>query len=138
MKYQFNTNDVLVMGTNLLRALEIDGATLYRRQIVVRQSDFHSETGLVRSPTICGFCGNENLRDPGTNGFAFKVSAVSGDLLELNVGCSSTCNGLPLITNADKLAAISDEDFYKYSQNERDKLVPKFATGSYLKLTNLK
>jgi hypothetical protein len=57
---------------------------------------------------------------------AFEISAVSGELLELNAGNASGCKGLPLIKDLDKLLAISDEEFMKYSDTERSYLVARF------------
>jgi hypothetical protein len=85
---------------------------------------------------MCAYWGTPQLRDPGSNGFAFKISAVSGELLELNVGNASTCKGLPLIKDLDKLLAISDEEFLKYSPLERSNLVVRFAAVHYPPLDN--
>jgi len=72
------------------------------------------------------YWGNPELRDPGSNGVAFEISAISGELLEMNVGNASGCKGLPLIHDLDKLLAISDEEFLKYSDAERSNLVTRF------------
>ena len=132
MKYTVSTNDVYRMATNYLVALDIDQKTFGRNPITVDQGLFHSNRGLVPDPMICAYWGKHALRDPVSNGVAFEISAVSGDLLEMNVGNASGCKGLPLIHDLDKLIAISDEDFLKYSDVERSNLVARFATSPSL------
>jgi hypothetical protein len=75
------------------------------------------------------YWGAPQLRDPGSNGFAFQSSAVNGELLELNVGNASTCKGLPLIRDLNKLLVIRDEEFLKYSAGERRNLLTRFSTA---------
>jgi len=53
-------------------------------------------------------------------------SAVSGELLELNMGTATTCK-LPLIKDLSKLLAIPDDEFLKYSDTERSNLVVRFS-----------
>jgi hypothetical protein len=128
MKYTVSTNDLYRMATNYLVALEIDQKDFAKKNsLTVEQGVFHSNRGLVPSPLMYAYWGNPQLRDPGSNGFAFEISAVSGELLELNVGNASTCKGLPLIKDLDKLLAISDEEFQKYSAEERTNLVARFS-----------
>jgi hypothetical protein len=128
IKYTVNTNDLYRMATNYLVALEIDQKAFEKKNpLKVEQGVYHSNRGLVPSPLMCAYWGTPQLRDPGSNGFAFEVSAVSGELLELNVGNASTCKGLPLIKDLNKLLAISDEEFLKYSAEERSNLVVRFS-----------
>ena len=127
MKYGTSTNDIYRIATNYLWALEIEPNRLKAGPLKIEQGDFHSNRGLVPSPLIEAYWGKPSLRDPGSNGFAFKISAVSGELLELNVGNVATCKWLPLIKNLDKLVAISDADFLKYSSLDRSNLVVSFS-----------
>ena len=129
MKYTISTNDLYTIATNGLTALDIDQRTIETKNpLKVEQPLFHSDRGLVPSPLMYAYWGKHALRDPGSNGVAFEISAVSGELLEMNVGNASGCKGLPLIKDPDKLLAISDEEFLKYSDVERSNLVVKFAT----------
>jgi hypothetical protein len=127
MKYTVSTNDVYRMATNYLVALEIDPKSFKKTPLTIDQGVFHSDRGLVPSPLIDVYWGKPALRDPGSNGIAFKISAVSGELLEMNVGNASGCKGLPLIHDLNKLLAISDEEFLKYSDADRSNLVARFA-----------
>jgi len=130
MKYTATTNDVYRMATNYLRALAIDLQAFERRNpLAVEQGNFHSDRGLVPSPMICAYWGKRALRDPGSNGLAFKISAVSGELLEMNAGNFCGCKGLPLIKDLTNLLAISDEEFLKDSDAERSNLVARFAVA---------
>ncbi len=132
MKYNVNTNDLARMATNFLVAFEID-RDLYERNngLVIEQPEFHSDRGLVPSPLLYGYWGGrKELRDPGSHGLAFEVSAVSGQLLELNMGNASGCKGLSLVNEKDinKLLSIPDKEFQKYSDIERSNLVISYST----------
>lgn len=81
---------------------------------------------------MCVYWGKEALRDPGSNGVAFEISAVSGELLEMNVGNSSGCKGLPLIKDLDKLLAISDSEFLNDSDAQRDDLLAHYTVNPSL------
>ncbi|HTY87275.1 MAG TPA: hypothetical protein VMB80_07410 [Candidatus Acidoferrum sp.] len=128
MKYTVSTNDLRRIATNYLVALEIDPKAFAKTPFEVDTLPFHSNRGLVPNPLMYAYWGKPALRAPGTNGMAFEISAVSGELLEMNVGNASGCGGLPLIKDFEKLGGISDEEFLKYSDVERSNLVVKFAT----------
>jgi hypothetical protein len=128
MKYSVYTNDLYQIATNYMIALEMDQKVFEKENSLTTDPPaFNSVRGWVPSPVICAYFGKRELRDPGSNGFAFLISSVTGELLEMNVGNSSTCKGLPLIKNLDKLAAIPDGEFLKYSSLERSNLLVLFA-----------
>jgi hypothetical protein len=128
MKYTVSTNDLYQLATNYLVALEIDQNTFEKRNpLSVEQGDFHSHRGLVPSPLMCVYWGEPMLRDPGSNGLAFEISAVSGELLELHAGNASGCKRLPLLKDLGKLLAISDKEFLTYSTLDRSNLLVNFA-----------
>jgi len=79
------------------------------------------------------YWGKPELRGPHFNGFSVEISAVSGELLEINFGKALT---LPLIKDVDKLLAISDEEFLKYSDEEKSNLVVRFSAVAYPVSTN--
>jgi len=129
MQYTVNTNDLYRIATNYLVALEIDQKAFEKmNQLTIKPPIYHSPRGLVPSPIMVAYWGEPALRDPGSNGFAFKISSVTGELLEMNVGNASTCKGLPLMKDIDlgNLMAISDEKFLKYSTLERSNLLVRF------------
>ncbi len=129
MKYAVNTNDLYRMATNYLVALEINQKPFEKtRPLTLLSTVYHSPRGLVPSPIMAACWGESALRDPGSNGFAFLISSVTGELLEMNVGNASTCKGLPLIKGEDlnKLLAISDDEFLKYSDLERSNCLVRF------------
>jgi hypothetical protein len=127
MKYTVSTNDLYRIATNYLMALDIDQRAIETMNpLKLEQGVFHSNRGLVPSPMMQIYWGKPALREPGSNGIALNISAVSGELLELNAGNTCGCTGLPLIKDLDKLLAISDEEFLKYSDSERSNLVARF------------
>jgi hypothetical protein len=133
MKYTVKTNDLYRIATNYLVALEIDQKTFEKsRPFTILPNIYHSPQGLVPSPIMVACWGEPALRDPGSNGFAFKISSVTGELLEMNVGNASTCKGLPLIKDLDKLLAISDEEFLKMSPLEKSNPIVQFTAVHYL------
>jgi len=128
MKYTVDTNDLCRIATNYIVALEIDQKTFEQtRPFTVLPNIYHSPRGLVPSPIMAACWGKSALRDPGSNGFAFSISSVTGELLEMNVGYASTCKGLPLLKDLGRLLAISDDEFLKYSTLERSNLLVCFA-----------
>lgn len=129
MRYTVSTNDLNQIATNYLMALDIDQKNIgVKNTLVVDQGVFHSNRGLVPSPLMSVYWGKPALRDPGSGGVAFLISAVSGALLELNAGNTCGCKDLPLIKNLKKLTAIPDEEFQKYSDTERSNLLVQFTT----------
>ncbi len=133
MEYKItNTNELYHVATNYLMGLGIDAKALEKQCPVTldEYSVFHSKKGLVPSPLKYAMWGRPLLRDPGTNGVAMKISAVSGDLLELNAGIFSGGH-FPLIKDLDKLLTIPDEEFLKFSDMERSNLVVQFAAVHY-------
>lgn len=132
MPYTVTTNDLYRLATNYVNALEIDlQPFVAKTPLSVRQGQFHSNRGLVPSPLMYVSWGKPTLRDPWTNGFAFEISAVSGQLLEMNAGNACGCKGLPLLKLDEfpKLLAITDEEFLKMSDTERTNLLYRFANN---------
>jgi hypothetical protein len=134
MKYTVTTNGLLQMATNYLEALDIDPKAISKNQISIDLRPFHSTRGLVPNPLMEAYWGEASpldagdlLRNPGTNGVAFKISAVTGQLLEMCAGNTCGCKGLPLIKDFGELFAIPNEQFSKYSDMERSNLLARFA-----------
>lgn len=127
MTYSVTTNDLYRIATNYMLALEMDQNNFTHKLLTVEQGGFHSDRGMVPGPLVYVYWGNPELRNPGPDGFAFEVSAVSGELLELNAGDATGCKELHLVKELDKLLAISDEEFQKYSTLDRSNLLVQFA-----------
>jgi hypothetical protein len=122
MKYTTTTNDAYRMATNWIAALDIDLEKMAAAYpLKVQQGMFHSNRGLVPSPVLSVQWGDHPF------GAYMTISAVSGELLELLDGNGSFRKRKPLLTDLDKLVAISDEDFLRYSVQEWQELVERFA-----------
>lgn len=131
MKYKLSTNDMALMTTNILDAFGINCDTFGKgSRLVFEYLEFNSKRGWVPNPLLYARWGGRSIRDPGSNGIAFEVSAISGELLELNMGNAAGCKGLPLVkeNDLDKLLSISDNEFQKYSDVDRSNLVVRYST----------
>jgi hypothetical protein len=129
MKYKITgTNMLYEIAANYLADLDLNAKNLEMTSPLTlnKYSDFHSSRGIVPSPLMYIMWGKPELRNPGSNGIAMEFSAVSGELLELDAGIS-VCKNFPRIKNIDKLLAIPDADFMKYSSLERSNLVAQFS-----------
>jgi hypothetical protein len=66
-----------------------------------------------------------------------KISGVNGELLELRQEDDSySRRPADLIRNLNKLLAIPDEEFLKYTPEQRSNLVSEFAAVHYPPITN--
>ena len=133
MKYTVNTNDLYAIGTNYLAAMDSDLAVLEKLHPPAVNKDpvFHSNRGLVPAPLLSVHWEQTHFvaDDPGA--VSYQISAVGGELLELHIGIESTCKGLPLLKEVDKLLAITDEEFLEMSDTERTNLLYRFG-NTYL------
>lgn len=131
MKYTVNTNDLYRISTNYLVALEVDlNAFQKMNPFAIDTGYFYSDRGPVPPPILDTYWGKPALRSPGASGMSFEVSAVTGQLLELNMGNKSGCKDLPLLKDLDKLLAVSDAEFLKLSDAERTDLIHRFTVNS--------
>ena len=133
MKYVVSTNDVYRLATNYLVALDIILEKLEKNNPPqIDASMFHSERGLVPSPLLSVSWRNANASSYDPYEIMVEISAVSGELLKFkDVNGSFSNRQQPLIKDLDKLLAISDEEFLKYSDLERSNLVVRFAAVHY-------
>ena len=130
MKYSVSTNMIYQMATNWLVAFDIDLNKLEKLNppCVNKYPDFHSDRGLVPSPLLVVDWKNTNTFGYDHTEVSVEISAVSGDLLEIQVGMNSfTKRNKPMIKDLDKLLAIPDEEFLKFSEAERTNLFARFA-----------
>ncbi len=129
MKYTVSTNDIYRMATNWLEAMDIDLVKLEQANppCVNKYPVFQSERGPVPNPSLV--VDWRNPKKPGfdTTAATVKISAVSGDLLQIEIGQGSFFRQPPIVRDLDKLLAISDEEFAKYSTLERSNLLVQFA-----------
>lgn len=138
MKYTVSTNDTYRMATNWLVALDIDLAKLEKVNppCVNKYPIFHSDRGLVPSPLLIVEWKNTNAPGYDPTEVMVEISAVSGELLQLTDGGFFSKREQPLIKDLDKLLAISDEEFLKYSLLERSNLVSRFSAIYYYPFDN--
>jgi hypothetical protein len=129
MKYSVDTNNLYLIATNYLTALDIDVAKVEKtkRLSVNKYPAFHSNRGWVPNPLL-----TVEWYDASAIGYKpdrlieVEISAVSGELLHLTAGNYFKERDQPLFKDMDKLAAISDEEFMKYSTLERSNLLVCF------------
>jgi len=127
MKYTVSTNDTYRIATNVLGALDIDLMKLEKANPYVNDYPlYNSDHGWVPNPVLIADWQNTNdLRNQLTQ-VLVTVSAVSGELLEVqDHGYFRKTELLPL-HDLQNLLAISDEEFLKYSTLERSNLVVRF------------
>jgi hypothetical protein len=128
MKYLVNTNDIYRMATNWLVAMDIDVEKMekVKSPAVDKYPIFHSSRGDVPNPILNVEWSSGEAHDMGR--VVVVISAVTGELLELrNTHGSFNKNTTSFIKDSEKLAAISDEEFLKYSTLERSNLLVRFA-----------
>lgn len=93
---------------------------------------FYSKQGPVPSPLLTVDWKNPNASGYDPAEITVEISAVSGELLKVTAGDGSfSKRGQPLIKDLDKLLAIPDEEFLKYTPEERSNLVARFSAVDY-------
>jgi hypothetical protein len=140
-KYVMSTNDTYRLATNWLAAMDID---IEKMEAVnpphVNTDQFKSDRGWVPSPILDVRWNRPKFPGYDPTGISVVISAVTGELLKLRDGDGSfRKQNRPLIHDPEKLIAIPDEEFLKYTAQQRADLVEKFAgvTGSKDFLTNM-
>ncbi len=137
VKSAINTNDAYRLATNWLTAIGIDVARLQREQPVKVEQQFSlSETGeeLPCPLFYVSWCkgGLDKTGHPNSPVVNVMLSGINGELLSLLIdGDSYSKRPLGLIKNEDKLLAIPDAEFLKYSLEERSNLVVRFSAVNY-------
>ena len=126
-----STNDAYRVALEWLRNMDVSVNRLEKEHPVMIKFHLHSRSG-------------ENVKVPvfrldwgETPTVEVSLSAVSGDLLRLRQEDDSySSRPAGLIQNVDKLLAIPDAEFLKYTPEQRSNLVVQFAAVQYPPTTN--
>lgn len=139
IKSTINTNDAYRMATNWLAAMDIDLQRLEKEHPpIVKQQTFTSwpEEG-EPSKKIPLPIFDVKWGDWARPVIDIQISGATGELLKLRQEDDSySKRPASLIKDMDKLLAIPDEEFLKYSPLERSNLVVRFAAVHYPALDN--
>jgi hypothetical protein len=161
IKSTINTNDAYRIATNWLLAMDVDLLRLEKdHPSTIRQQSLipWSENEKIRVDVggNISLVGNTNKEIPlplfnvdwGNGGqdkwghpmgpvVDIMISGINGELLKLRQEDDSySKRPVSLIKDVDKLLAIPDEEFLKYSPLERSNLVVRFASVHYPASTN--
>ena len=123
-----STNEAYQLAAGWLRAIDVDVQELERtNQVEVQRQTWTSGGEQVLSPTFEVKWGkwDEPKVSVTVNGRAKKLIQLRENDL------SFSRRPRELIKDLDKLLAIPDEEFLKYSPTERSNLVARFAATSY-------
>lgn len=129
IKSSINTNDACRLATNWLCAVQVDlGRLQSEKTLIVEQQQFNR--GISGSAPVPIFY--VKWGDPVEPTIDVMISGVSGELLNLRQEDDSySKRPASLIKDMDKLLAIPDDDFLKYSSLERSNLVVRFGAVQY-------
>jgi hypothetical protein len=138
VKSTINTNNAYRIATNWLAAMEIDLPRLekehppaVRQQTFVPWAGFATNNAETPLPIF-----DVKWGDWARPVIDIQISGATGELLKLRQEDDSySKRPASLIKDMDKLLAISDEEFQKYSPSERSNLVVRFAAVQYPALT---
>jgi hypothetical protein len=159
IKSSMNTNDAYRIATNWLVAMDVDVQRLEKdHPSTTRQQSFMPWPSDGNTNTVIRVDSEGNIlpADGNTNReiplplfdvkwgdwaepvIDVKISGVTGELLKLRQEDDSySKRPASLIKDADKLLAIPDEEFLKYSPLERSNLVVRFAAVNYSETNHL-
>ena len=130
VKSTIDTNEAYHIATNWLAVMEVDFAKLQKDESlkVEQQLVQSSKRGLVPVPLFYVKWGMK---------VDILINGINGDLLNLRQEDDSySKRPLSLVKDMDKLLAIPDSDFLKYSDLERSNLVVRFSAVAYPGPTN--
>ena len=136
IKSTINTNDAYRLATNWLASIDVDLEKLQQEKpATVEQQFFESSKGPVPVPLFYvnwGKEGRDELGHPMGPVVDIMVSGINGELLNLRQEDDSySKRPAALIKDMDKLLAIPDAEFLKYSPEELSNLVTRFSTVKY-------
>jgi hypothetical protein len=142
VKSTIDTNDAYRLATNWLAGVGVDIEKLNKNEpLIVKQEYLSSSNGEKKLIPLFHI----NWGDRGNDGLGHHIgpivdimmSGINGDLLNLRQEKDLySKRPIGLIKDMDKLLAISDEEFLKYSDMERSNLVVRFSAVTYSALTN--
>jgi hypothetical protein len=142
IKSTIDTNDAYRLATNWLIAIGMDVEKLQTHEPLSVEQQFTQspKRGLVPAPLFYvkwGDRGNDELGHHIGPVVSIMISGINGDLLSLFIE-NGTYSKRPfvLIKDIDKLLAIPDEKFLKYSDAERSNLIVRFSAVTCPVFTN--
>ena len=142
IKSTINTNDAYRIATNWLALMDIDVDQLQRKNpLKIQQEYFQSEkSGEIPLPLFhveWGEEGRDGLGHTKLPMIKIMISGINGELLSFYQRTDSYSKRPSiLIKDLDKLLAIPDAEYLKYSPLERSNLVARFAAITYPTSTN--
>ncbi len=138
IKSTINTNDAYRLATNWLVAIGINVSALEKTEpLIIQQQMCRTSNGVeVPCPLFYVQWGKveaDQLGHPKSNpAINLMISGINGDLLSLRIENDAySKRPLVLIRDIDKLRAIPDAEFLKYSPTERSNLVARFFAVNY-------
>jgi hypothetical protein len=125
-----NTNDAYRIATNWLMAIDVDVQKLEKEHPATVEQMVPRDLGPL--PIFEVYWGER-----GRSKVSVRIAGDTKDLLHLRQNDDSySKRPFALIKDMDKLLAIPNEEFLKYSPMERSNLVARFAAVHYLASTN--
>jgi hypothetical protein len=131
-KSKISTQEAYRIATNWLCALDVDVKRLEKghRPISTQQftRSWESETNADLALPLFDVVWGDRLHPL----IDIEISGVNGELMKLRQEDDSySRRPAELITNMDKLLSISDQEFLKYTPEQRSNLVAQFAAVKY-------
>ena len=133
-----DTNGAYRLATNWLVAMDVDVQRLEKEQAVTVKQEFGKGSAPLPIFEVRWGVGRiDNLGHPKSAAVDVMIAGDTKDLLHLRQNDDSySKRPFVLIKDMDKLLAIPDEEFLKYSPMERSNLVARFAAVVYPVTTN--
>lgn len=137
IKSTINTNDAYRLATNWLVAIGIDLSALEKVEPVIIQQQMCRTSNGVEVPCPLfyvqwGKVEEDQLGHPQGPAITLMVSGINGELLSLRIENDAySKRPLVLIRDVDKLRAIPDAEFLKYSPTEHSNLITRFIAVNY-------
>lgn len=137
IKSTIDTNDAYRLATNWLTTIGIDVERLQKENPVKVQQQFtlSKKGGEVPCPLFYvqwGKQGEDQFGHPRLPVIEVMISGINRELLHLIVGNDAYAKRpFALLKDTDKLLAIPDAKFLKYSSEERSNLVARFSAFNY-------
>jgi hypothetical protein len=142
VKSTINTNDAYRLATNWLTGLGLDIDKLNNGEPLIVKQDFLMSNNGEKQPVPLFHVnskdrGNDESGHPIGPVITIMISGINGELLSFHESDNPySKRPMVLIKDMDKLLAISDEEFLKYSDMERSNLVVRFSAVTYSASTN--
>jgi hypothetical protein len=142
VKSTINTNDAYRLATNWLTGLGLDIDKLNNGEPLIVKQDFLMSNNGEKQPVPLFHVnsknrGNDESGHPIGPVITMMISGINGELLSFHESDNPySKRPMVLIKDMDKLLAISDEEFLKYSDIERSNLVVRFSAVTYSASTN--